>query len=145
MECVPLPYTKTEKCNYWRKSVVNNEKTKSFLHQFWTVREVEIVYYLLKASLDYQNKVNWLFGSNRPRSIFEIESSKPLFVLKILFLTRNVASPPGKYMWKDGMNTLSSHRHSFCFWSPFSKCGIVLPIEKWGLILQTCTFFYKNL
>ena len=145
MECVPLPYTKTEKCNYWRKSVVNNEKTKSFLHQFWTVREVEIVYYLLKASLGYQNKVKWLFGSNRPRPIFEIESSKPLFVLKILFLTRNVASPPGKYMWKDGMNTLSSHRHSFCFWSPFSKCGIVLPIEKWGLILQTCILFYKNL
>ena len=42
--------------------------------------------------------VAWL---TRSRSTFEIEPSKPYFILQGVFLTRNILIPPRKYLWPE--------------------------------------------
>ena len=61
-----------------------------------------------------------MFGQNRPRSTFEIDHSKPNFIFKSLFLTRNIVSPlpPGKYSWQE---LFKSTQALIFFWYPISK------------------------
>ena len=56
--------------------------------------------------------------THRPRSGFEIEPSKPYFILESLFLTRNAVSPSCKYLWQVLLNPFIT---LIVLWTPFSK------------------------
>ena len=72
------------------------------------------------------------------RATFEIESSKPYYILQT-FLTRNTVNPLANIC---GIDSLSSPRHSFFFWSHFKIWDWSLSLQK-GMRGWYCVRFFS--
>ena len=67
--------------------------TRSIIHELLKMQQSKYLYQVFGQKSVTQKVDNWLFGWNRPRSTFEIETTKSHFILQSLFRQEHCKSP----------------------------------------------------